>query len=53
MAWPDYEYLEGERMYISMFSLLFGAFTAGQAAQFGPDIAAANKSAIKIYKIIF
>ena len=31
----------GDNMYISMFCLLFGAFTAGQASQFGPDIAKA------------
>lgn len=51
-AWPDYEYLNGEDMYIAMFSLLFGAFTAGQASQFGPDMIKAKASAVKIFKIV-
>ena len=28
-AYPDYEYMQVDRLYIAMFCLLFGAFTAG------------------------
>jgi len=39
-------------MYIAMFCLLFGAFTAGQAMQFGPDMVKAKQAALKVYSII-
>ena len=39
-------------MYIAMFSLLFGAFTAGQASQFGPDIAKAKIAAAIVFRMM-
>lgn len=39
-------------MYIALFSLMFGAFTAGQASQFGPDMAKAKLAAYKIFKMM-
>ena len=50
--WPLKDVLQGEVMYISLFSLMFGAFTAGQASQFGPDIAKAKLAAYKIFKMM-
>ena len=50
--WPESEFLQVDNMYIAMFCLLFGAFTAGQAMQFGPDVVRAKSAAMKIYAII-
>ena len=50
--WPLKDVLQGEVMYIALFSLMFGAFTAGQASQFGPDIAKAKLAAYKIFKMM-
>ena len=50
--WPESEVLQVDNMYIAMFCLLFGAFTAGQAMQFGPDVVRAKSAAMKIYAII-
>ena len=50
--WPEEDVLQVEPMYIAMFCLMFGSFTAGQAMQFGPDIAKAKQAAMKIYAII-
>jgi ATP-binding cassette subfamily B (MDR/TAP) protein 1 len=44
--------LSGEYVFISIFAMLFGAFGAGQANSFGPDIGKAVTAAIKIFKII-
>lgn len=35
-----------------MFAMMFGAFAAGQAQSFGPDMGKAKKSAIKIWSFI-
>ena len=35
-----------------MFCLLFGAFTAGNALQFGPDVVKAKQAALKVYAIV-
>ena len=48
-VWPDEPTLQGDKLFIAMFCLLFGAFTAGQAMQFGPDITKAKAAAMKIY----
>ena len=50
--WPEEEVMQGENMYIALFSLMFGAFTAGQASQFGPDMAKAKLAAYKIFKMM-
>ena len=50
--WPNKPVMQGEEMYIALFSLMFGAFTAGQASQFGPDIAKAKLAAYKIFKMM-
>ena len=50
--WNENELFSQENMFISMFCVMFGSFTAGQAIQFGPDIFKAKTAAIKIYNII-
>jgi len=45
---PD---LSGEDVFIAIFAMFFGAFGAGQATTFGPDIGKATQAAIKIFKI--
>lgn len=50
--WPEAEVLQVEPMYIAMFCLLFGAFTAGQAMQFGPDVAKAREASLKVYSVV-
>lgn len=37
-GWPDLEVMQSDNMFIAMFCLMFGAFSAGQAMQFGPDV---------------
>ena len=39
-------------MYVAMFSVLFGAFTAGQTMSFAPDVKKAQDAAMKIYSTI-
>jgi len=51
-AYPTEDVMQVDKLYIAMFCLLFGAFTAGQAMQFGPDIVKAKAAALKIYSII-
>jgi len=51
-AWPGEAVLQVDKMYIAMFCIMFGAFQAGQAMQYGPDMAKAKKSALKIYEMI-
>ena len=48
----DYPELSGENVFIAIFSMFFGAFGAGQATSFGPDIGKATSAAIKIFKIV-
>lgn len=43
--------LSGEDVFISIFAMFFGAFGAGQASTFGPDIGKATQAAIKIFRI--
>jgi ATP-binding cassette subfamily B (MDR/TAP) protein 1 len=42
----------GEDIFKAIFCMMFGSFAAGQATQFGPDMGAAKKSAIKIFTYI-
>lgn len=51
-AWPTKEVFEVDRMFIALFCILFGAFTAGQAMQFGPDISAAKQAASRVFSYI-
>jgi len=41
-----------EDVFIALFSIMFGANAAGNAASFGPDMEKANAAATKIFKII-
>jgi len=50
--WPEAEVLQADSMFIAMFCILFGAFTAGQALQFGPDVVKAKQAAAKVFSII-
>ena len=36
--WPEAGVLQVDTMYVAMFSVLFGAFTAGQTMSFAPDV---------------
>lgn len=38
-------------MFTAVFCMVFGAFAAGQANQFGPDMGKAKKAAEKVFKI--
>jgi ATP-binding cassette subfamily B (MDR/TAP) protein 1 len=42
----------GEEVFKATFAIMFGAFAAGQANQFGPDMGKAKKAAIKIFTYI-
>lgn len=50
--WPTYEYTSYDKMYIAMFVIIFGFFTAAQSISIGPDVKKAKKAAIKIFYII-
>lgn len=50
--YPDYEYAQYDKLYISMFVFIFGAFTAVQSTSLGPDMNKAKRAAIKIFSII-
>lgn len=43
--------LTGEKVFLSMFAIVFAAFGAGQASGYGPDVNKAKASAMKIFKI--
>lgn len=43
---------EAEDIFIAIFALMLGAFAAGQAQQFGPDIGKSKKAANTVFKII-
>ena len=51
--YPDYEYLEPERMFISMFSLMFGVFAYVQAFAHVQDKDKALMSARAMFELIF
>ena len=50
--WPDAGVLQVDTMYVAMFAVLFGAFTAGQTMSFAPDVKKAQDAAMKIYSTI-
>lgn len=50
--WSENEVFEVEQMFIALFCILFGAFSAGQAMQFGPDIQSAREAAFRVFSII-
>ena len=39
-------------MYIAMFLIIFGAFTAAQTAAIGPDVGKAKRAGNKIFTMI-
>jgi len=43
--------LTGEDVFVAIFAMFFGAYAAGQASTFGPDIGKATEAAVKIFKI--
>lgn len=43
--------LDGEKMFIAIFAIIFGAFGAGQASSYGPDVAKGKAAGTKIFKI--
>jgi len=50
MKWDDT--IQGQNVFLALFSIMFGAFSVGQASQFGPDVPKAKKSGAKIFEII-
>lgn len=42
----------GEKVFLATFSMVFGAFAAGQANQFGPDMGKAKKAGSVIFNFI-
>jgi hypothetical protein len=44
--------ISGEDIFKAMFAMMFGAFAAGQANQFGPDMGKAKKAAIRVFSYI-
>ena len=51
-AYPTYGPCEAKNLYIAMFLIVFGAFTASTSISMGPDAAKAKRSALKIFKIM-
>lgn len=43
--------LDGEKVFIAVFAVVFGAFGAGQASAYGPDTSKGKAAAIKIFKV--
>jgi len=44
--------LTGENIFISIYAMCIGAYSAGLASLYGPDLGKAKKAAIKILTII-
>lgn len=42
----------GEDVFLATFAMMFGAFAAGQANQFGPDVGKAKKAGLTIFSYI-
>ena len=51
-AYPDYEYTQYDKMYIAMFLIIFGAFTAAQTSSIGPDVGKAKRAGRKIFTMM-
>jgi len=45
------ESIEPETMFIAIFAIIWGAFGAGQASSYGPDVTKGKAAATKIFKI--
>jgi len=43
--------LDGEKVNIAVFAIVFGAFGAGQASAYGPDASKGKRAAIKIFRV--
>lgn len=43
--------LDGEKVFIAIFAMIWGAFGAGSASAYGPDAEKGKKAAMKIFKI--
>lgn len=43
--------IDGEKVMIAIFAIIWGAFGAGQAAAYGPDAAKGKAAGLKIFKI--
>lgn len=41
----------GEKMWLSLFAIMFGAFSAGNATAFGPDVKKATAAAQKVFTV--
>ena len=44
--------MTGDHVFMATFAMMFGAFAAGQANQFGPDMGKAKKAALSIFSYI-
>ena len=44
--------VNGEDIFIAIFAMVFGAYGAGQAQQFGPQIGKGIKAAHRVYMIV-
>lgn len=44
--------MSGENVFEATFAMMFGAFAAGQANQFGPDMGKAKKAGLKVFGFI-
>lgn len=45
-------FINPQNIFIAQFTILFGAFSAGQASQFGPDAVKAKAAGVKIFSIM-
>jgi ABC-type multidrug transport system fused ATPase/permease subunit len=43
--------LDGEKVFVAVFAIVFGAFGAGQASAYGPDASKGKRAAVKIFKV--
>jgi ATP-binding cassette, subfamily B (MDR/TAP), member 1 len=43
--------MQGEKLWLALFAMMFGAFATGNATAFGPDVSKANAAAEKIFTI--
>jgi len=50
--WPDYKYTQPDRMFLAMFTILYGGFAAANASQWGPDAGKGIKAAARIFTIM-
>lgn len=48
----DNDIASGENVFLATFALMFGAYSAGQSNQYGPDMGKGQKAAEKIFTYI-